>query len=236
MPDAPDHPTNERVRVSALVLIPIVFFATMAIAFVLLVFNVGTSEEARGEVVSVTWSLACDHTQVTPVLDARAQSMGLSLAHSPSGAGTLVSQVTLPESEKDIQRLPQVLAWPGVLTIQNNLGETVVTNADLKSTGVEIDLAGMPTTMLRFEATGTHTLSKQLKEGNKPLDVQIDGETVATFIDLPDLDEGYLEIPSGEGVTRARMLVAVDRSIILGNGPLPCEVGVVGVVPADPAG
>ncbi len=236
MPEAPNNPTNERIRVSALVLIPIAFFAMLAVAFVMLVFNVGNVGQAQGARVSVTWSFDCPSSQVTPVLNARGQAMGLSLVHDTSKASSLITQMTLPESETDHHRIPQALARPGVLTIRDSNGETLAANVNLSSTGVEIDLAGMPTTMLRFDAVAIPALSTALKAGAKPLEVLIDGTTVATFLDLPDLDEGYLEIPSGQGATRERMLIAADRSIVLGDGPLPCKVDVAGVVPVGTAG
>jgi hypothetical protein len=234
--DAPPNPPEERIRVSFLVLIPIGFFAVLGLSFVLLVQNVGTLDSANGLQVSVTYNAKCQASEVNTILLARAAAMGLPAEVQSLESNHIQHRLTLPEQEPDADRIPRVLARTGTLRIADATGQLLLDNTALNSTGVEINLGGMPTTMLRFNAHGIKAISDTIRGGATPITVNIDDVPVSTFTDLPDLDEGYLEIDSGEGITRERMIRAADRSIILGDGPLPCPVNVVDVVPLGAPG
>ena len=236
MADTPPAEPGPRVRNSWMALVPIVFFVVLALAFVLLVRSVGTVEVASGPAVVATWKSSCSHADIDRILQARARAMGLPVELIDLETRMVHLGLTLPAAESDIRRIPEVLARTGRVVVSDASSATLADNTNLASTGVEIDLAGMPTTMLRFDAPALRAMSESLRSGLAPLQVTIDGELVASYADLPDLDEGYIELPSGDGPTRGRMLVAADRSIVLGNGPLPCALSLSGVVLGNRAG
>ena len=209
---------------------PLVFLGAIALAFVALVVFVRSGGVADGERVKADLITTCA-AQSIPILKARANAVGLGAPELTESANGVTMHLTLPEDEPDARTIPQMLARQGVLTMTSQSGVKVASNTQITGSGVEIDTSGMPTTLVQLDSEAKSALTESLKE-DAPITVHIDGQIVAEYNLLPDLDDGYLELPSGEGVTAKRMRVAADRAILLSSGPLPCAATLQGVVPA----
>lgn len=206
---------------------PMIFVGMIAVAFGILVLMVRMGGEADGAKVHATLRTSCAQ-ESTEVLKVRMDAMGLGThAVTPTSDGLQI-EMTLPGTEAEISRIPNALARRGEISFLSAAGEVLTQTAHITGAGVEIDNAGMPTTLVQFDDVAKRALRLGLEAG--AITVQIDAEPVGEFTRLPDLEEGYLELLSGEGATAQRMRVAADRSIILSSGPLPCPAKVQQVV------
>jgi hypothetical protein len=207
---------------------PMLFVGLIALAFGLLVLMVRCGGQADGERIIATLQTDCAHASA-PVLQARMVAMGLGEPEiEVAGVGVRLT-ATLPSTETDHQTIPRLLAKQGEVQLLSADGTVLATTAQITGAGVEIDNAGMPTTLVQIDAEAQRSVQAGL-EAAPPVTVLMDGQSVAEFTRLPDLEDGHLELPSGEGITAARMRVAADRSILLSSGPLPCKATVRGVV------
>ncbi len=209
---------------------PLVFVGAIALAFGGLVLMVRTSAVADGQRVQATVSTACP-VKTAEILATRMRAIGLGDPQTEISDGQLVLTITLPATETDPQAIPKMLVRRGEIELSDADGTLLASTPDVTGSGVEIDNAGMPTTMVELSSTARHALSEAL-ESRGPILLTLDGTEVGRFTRLPNLDDGYLEISSGEGATALRMRMAADRSILLGSGPLPCAAKVTEVVPA----
>jgi hypothetical protein len=212
---------------------PLIFVGLIASAFGGLVLMVRTSGSADGERIRATVKTACAETSMA-VLSHRASAMGLGDAELSITPRGLSLTATLPETETDIQTIPAVLAQTGLIRMLDSEGIELATNDEVEGAGVEIDNAGMPTTLVQFDDVAKHALRVAIKNG--PIQVELDGTLLGEHRGLPDLDDGYLELASGDGKTAIRMRRAADRSILLSSGPLPCPARLLEVVLAPGPG
>ena len=208
---------------------PLLFVGAIAVAFGMLVLMVRMGGEADGERVSVMVQTNCAEASL-PIVTARVDAMGLGEPDIQTVDAGLALTITLPVSKTDNRRIPETLTRQADMAIHSTAGEVVVDSAHITGAGVEIDNAGMPTTLVQFDDVAKYALRQAIAEG--PVTIKMDGEVIGEHPRLPDLDDGYLELLSGEGPTAGRMRVAADRSIIIGSGPLPCAARIAQVLPA----
>jgi len=213
---------------------PLVFLGAIGLAFIALIVMVRTGGVADGPRIQATLQTLCP-ADAMPVLTGRMNAIGLGTPTATEQASSVVLTANLPSNEVDHETIPRMLARAGLLQLRGKNGDILGDNQNVTGAGVELDNAGMPTTLVELDLQARDALSGAV-ESNGPVTAHFDGELVATFSRLPDLEDGYLELPSGQGATAIRMRVATDRSILLGSGPLPCKTDVVEVVATSPAG
>ena len=225
-----DNPPPPRTRAGVwLMAAPLIFVGAIAAAFGALVLMVRMGGEADGERVSVMVQTDCAEASL-PVVSARISAMGLGDPVTQAVDTGLSLTITLPVGETDNRRIPETLTQQGEVVIRSAEGEAIVSSAHITGAGVEIDNAGMPTTLVQFDDVAKYALRQAI--GTGPVTVEMDGQVMGEHPRLPDLDDGYLELVSGEGPTAGRMRVAADRSILIASGPLPCRARIAQVLPA----
>ncbi len=178
---------------------------------------------ARGERVELLLSGPC----LGPArahLQARVESLGLGSPEWVDEPRGLVLRATLPGLPDDRSAIPALLSAPGELAVLSE-GQVVATRADLASAHLELDESGMPVNTLVFHPEPGERLARLVEERPQgELVFLLDGEEIARRPNSVKVTEHKLRIYPGEGETRDRMKRATDRSIVLGNGPLPCRL------------
>jgi len=187
-----------------------------------------------GTRLSIRFTTSCG-TQALPVLQARAERIGLGTPEwttDPQGIGLVA---TMPGLDDDATAIPALLARRGLLEVRH--GDTVLaTQADLTKPTLELDPAGMPYDQLTFQPEVGEALTQAVAGDPKgELVFVLDGEELARRPNSIQVEGYQLKVIAGEGKTRLRMRRATDRVILLGTGPLPCEVQVGNVAPAPAA-
>ena len=212
------------------------FMAAPMIFAALLLFAIGTlfllalrGGEATGARVEITLAACPD---ALPIVEARAGAIGLGdpvLTPTDAG-GALVA--TLPGLEGDEALIPALLAAPGALELR--AGDAVVaTTADLTVAQVRLDESGLPYTWIELRPAPLKALTDAIAaDPEGTVDIWLDGARVAERPNSRSVADGGIRVVDvGEMPGTDRMRRAVDRSILLSHGPLPCAVTVQGVRP-----
>jgi len=204
--------------------VPLVFLSFLGLAFATLwgITRFG-NPTSTGASVTIEFSAAC-LDEATPMLVERAKQVGM-----PVEMKNGVMHTTLPELPDAQNTIPQLLTTPGQLILKGENFEA--SNDDIEEVAIELDRAGMPQTLVKFNAN-TRAAIKEL-EDTVELQPILDGVEMNAVKALEIKEEGILSIHAGEGKTADRMQRAADRAIVLAHGPLPCSVQSV-VSAADP--
>lgn len=144
---------------------------------------------------------------------------------------------TLPSDERVASGIPETLVEAGRFEVRTAEDQRLlVTNQDLVSAGVRMDLMLRPSTfvVLNPEARARVDAHVEAEPGGK-LVYSYDGEEVWTELNRAERSPGELEFPPSGRDDEDRMHIAARRGIVLDH-PLPCEAELVSVTPVSPEG
>lgn len=186
----------------------------------LLALRGGTPE---GDRVQLSWA-GC--VEAGPVVLARAEAVGLGAPVLRSEGDRIVLEATLPGLPDDDEAIPTLLARPGTLALRDGSGGTALTEAAVLLAQVRLDEAGLPYTWVEVEESAYASLDERIKadpEGS--LQVLVDGNFLVERPNSREVSDGGVRLVEGvEMDSKRRMRRAVDRSIALTHGPLPCSL------------
>lgn len=177
---------------------------------------------ADGPRVSLTYR-GCAEAEVR--VRARIDRMGLGDPRPVAVTDGFGFEVTMPADVRVAAAIPATLARPGTFQIVTTPAGEVVLDGHIDGTSVHVG-AGDPVTLVRLDDFGTRTLRDHMQahpEGKVAW--KVDGEVIGTRSNLPAEARGQLELEiiTTEDLAEA-VALAAERDVILGEGPLPCEV------------
>lgn len=226
--DAPTTPTRTGCLIFAIV--PVAVALTFLAYAVMLGLGL-YGRPASGDRVTITFE-ACP--EAGPILTDRAMSMGLTDAALHSEGARHELTATLPADPQIAASIPGTLAERGLLTVRASDGAVLADHTSVESAGVRMDIMMTPTTFVRLKRPAALSLRDHVRENPEGhLAIELDGAEVFVRSNRADLVEVELEIPPSAEDDQARMQLAAARGVVLGSGPHPCPVQVVGVRPAD---
>ena len=200
--------------------VPVVFLGFLGLSFAILwgITHYG-DPTSQGEGVTIDFDSPC-LDDAAPILIERAKQIGMPVEMVNGSMRT-----TLPDVPNARSTIPTLLTTPGHLVVKG--GSFEVDNETFEEVAIDLDNAGMPQTLIKFDSD-TYAALKNLDDA---LDLQpiLDGVALSPVKALEVKKEGVLQIHSGEGKTADRMQRAADRAILLAHGPLPCGVTAGGV-------
>ncbi len=199
----------------------------------LLALRGGTPE---GERVRLSWE-ACP--EAGALVLARAEAVGLGTPRlALAGGGRLSLEATLPGLADDRDAIPALLARPGTLMLQDASGTTVLTEDAVELAQVRLDESGLPYTWVELEDEAYAALEAATKAAPEDhLAVVVDGTLLVERPNSREVSDGGVRLVEGvEMDSKRRMRRAVDRSIALTHGPLPCPLTDPVLEPVDVAG
>ena len=231
--DRPQSPTPEEMmpRPAAIFLLaPIVAVGIVFVLYAYLFWHGYVGRSASGETVEMRFE-GCAPSR--DVVEARAVEMGLGTPRLEGGEGSRYTlTAVLPDEPEALSAIPETLATRGLMELHGG-GEVLLTNADLVSSSVRLDITMSPTTLLVLTLDGAKTVAKHMNTyPDDRMDYFLDGEKIHDQSNRKPFSELELEIPPSAENDRARMGLAAHRGIIMGL-PLPCEVSLLGVEVAE---
>lgn len=179
---------------------------------------------AEGERLSLVWTAPCA-AEALPLVQARAEAIGLGAPELEAEGGALRLVATMPGHDDDRTAMPAVLGGRGQLAVLHG-GETVLTEADVVAAQLRLDESGMPYTHLDLaEGPGDALAERTAADPEGELVITMDGAELVRRPNIDPVKGRKLRIVAEDGVTRDRMRQAVDRALLLQHGPLPCDLG-----------
>ncbi len=199
---------------------PLFFALALMLATGLLAVLAWRGGAAVGERVDLVFE-GCPEAR--PLLLARAEAIGLGEPLLDTDGDRSTLRVTLPGLEDDRVAVPALLLRPGRLRLLAQ-GAPLAQDSDLTVAQVRLDESGMAYTWIELEAEALTRITEAVAADPEGfIDIEMDGEIVARRPNFREVADGGIRIiDEGEQPARDRMRRAVDRAILLTDGPLPC--------------
>lgn len=217
-------PSSPRPGIRHLMAIPLVISVLAMAGALYLVFLSPAERPASGERLTLRFQSTCA-PEAGAVIEARARAIGLGDPVLRTRPDEIELEATLPGLPDDRTAIPALLARPGHLELR--VGDTLVaTEADINGQPeINLDMKGAPYASLPLMTAA----SKRFAEAAGPVRLTLDGEVLLDEPGSAPLTEDQIRVtPRGQDAAE-KMRRAVDWSIVLGSGPLPCPV----VIPLD---
>jgi hypothetical protein len=214
-----------------LLVVPVVSITVVAIAYIVM-YSYGLSGRgADGATVRVGFR-GC--AEAAPLVDRRLAAMGLERLGGGATADGFEVLTRLPVDEHAATFVPDVLARTGRFEIRAQPeGEVLATEADVAEATPEMRFLDAPHARVRLALDAAKRLDAwQKAHPQGHVEIRVDGTKVADWKNLPAVEDDELEIDQVEATIRERIDLAAAVPIVLSDGPLPCDVAVVGVTPA----
>lgn len=211
-----------------LFIIPVLLIVFMVIGYIVLFAAGVMGTTAHGERVTLRYQ-AC--AEAVPLLRERVDLMGLGdPVYEADAPGMFGVTVTLP-GEPDVDAgVKTLLATPGRFEIRSmeDSNRIVVAGERVSGATMNIPWTGGSVTLIRLDDEGSTALRDYMQQHpDGRIAMSIDGKVLYERSNLPAEARGNLEIEATEGSELEKIRVAVERSILLEAGPLPCEVTAV---------
>jgi len=214
---------------------PVLFACGLLVAIGVLLLLTRMGGSADGERLEIRFEAPClsGGISVGELIAARADAIGLGEPVLTSAGGDLLLTATMPGAKDDATTIPALLARTGALSIHRPGDPSALITTDrVTRVSLEFDDSGMPLTRVKLDLEGIEAFEAAAKADSAgSLEIRIDGQTAAVRPNGVPLEDNAVDVITGDGPTAERMKRAVDRSIILRHGPLPCTVRVRSVQP-----
>jgi len=208
-----------RFMAAPLVLATVLMIATATLA--VLAWLGGTAD---GDRVRLRLEGSCA-AEALPIVQARAEAVGLGAPELAVADGALELTATLPGLDDDATAIPRLLSRRGWLEVRQ--GTTVVLDRSaVTEASIRLDETGAAYTWIEVPPEPLAALQAVLDDDpNGELTFYLDDEVTAVRPNSRGTKDGGLRIVTpGEILPAARMKVAADTSIVLAHGPLPCDL------------
>lgn len=219
-------------RLRAFMAIPLVLAAAALIGALWVLFKLQQGRPAAGDRVALHFQTECA-PRAAEVLRKRADAIGLGEPVVAEEPGGLLLTATLPGLPDDRTAIPALLAAPGRLELRLN-GSALATEEDVVQTAINMDAGGTPYMELTLNGLAVKEIHEAATSG-AALEVALDGAVLLSE-DAGALRDDKLRLFPSQGTPAERMRAAVDWTILLGSGPLPCAVAVGPVAEASQGG
>lgn len=208
-----------RFMAAPLVLATVLMIATATLA--VLAWLGGTAD---GDRVRLRLEGSCA-AEALPIVQARAEAVGLGAPELAVADGALELTATLPGLDDDATAIPRLLSRRGWLEVRQ--GTTVVLDRGaVKEASIRLDETGAAYTWVEVSPEPLAAFQAVLDaDPDGELTFYLDDEVAAVRPNSRGTKDGGLRIVTpGEILPAARMKVAADTSIVLSHGPLPCAL------------
>jgi hypothetical protein len=215
---------------------PLIVATLLMIATVTLAALAWFGGTADGDRVSIRLEGACA-AEALPMVQARAESVGLGDPEIALDAGAVVVTATLPGLDDDATAIPRLLSRRGWLEIRQ--GDTVVLDGSkVKEASIRLDEGGAAYTWIDIDKESVAPFQAALDaDPEGELTFHVDDELAAVRPNTRGIkDDGLRIVAPGEMLPAARMKIAADTSIVLTHGPLPCALSTSAPSPVAGAG
>jgi hypothetical protein len=233
MTDTPRLPPRPKAAVIFLAL-PLVFAGALLAALALLFLMSHIGGEATGTRVALRFDGPCA-AEALPLVEARAASIGLGEPVFAARDGQLHLTATLPGLPDDMRAMPALLVREGRVEVRQGM-VVLANNGDMAKIVLEASGEGSPYTWLGLKPDAATRVAAALEaDPEGQLEIVVDGEIVAERPNSISLKNDGLRLVTGQGEAEARMRTAIDWSITLRHGPLPCalQLGHLEALPTD---
>ena len=215
---------------------PLILATLLMIATATLAALAWLGGTADGDRVTLRLEGTCA-AEALPLVQARAEAVGLGTPELAVEPGALLVTATLPGLPDDATSIPRLLSRRGWLEIRQ--GETIVLDRGVvKDASIRLDETGAAYTWIDIDeasVAGFQAVLDADPEGD--LTFYLDDEVAAVRPNSRSIKDGGLRIVApGEVLPAARMKIAADTSIALAHGPLPCSLSAGTVEPVAGAG
>ncbi len=184
--------------------------------------------EATGPRARIRFESSCA-VDAAPIVQRRVDEIGLGQPKLTIEPAALQLEATLPGNSDDLQAVPDLLAREGKMEV-GPPGSPVLGPSDIVEAQLRLDESGMPYTWVKPNDEALVRLQAvRSADPEGTLEIRFDGENPTPLPNDIELSEGGFRVLTAEGVTRERMRVAADRTILLHSGPLPCTARVTSV-------
>ncbi len=221
---APRPAEVQRFMAAPLILASLLMLATGTLA--VLSWIGGTAD---GDTVRMTFAGTCA-AEAAPFVEARANAMGLGtprVSVESSGLSVVAQLPGMADNERD--HVPAVLARRGWF-VAGPAHAPIFDRAGIDEASIRLDESGMPYTWLDLKPLALEALEAAAKaDPEGEMAISLDGHTAPARPFNKPINENGIRVLPGDGLTRDRMQVAADHTIVLTHGPLPCDLQVVSV-------
>lgn len=207
---------------------PIVFGGLLFLAVGTLALLVWLGDTADGERVRMKFQGECAEDSV-PIIRERISTIGLGDVSISSETTVIDVVATLPSIENARNDIPLLLSRKGVLSVQDKDG-VVLEQINITSATLDQDESGMPYTKIVFEEKQRKYLAEKVRQDPEGfLYFYLDDTQIVKRPNHNLVRSDELRLRSLEGGKKQQLKVTVDWSIVLEDGPLPCQIEVVSV-------
>lgn len=227
----PEETPPRSPQTRALMAIPLSLSVLVLIGALYLAFRLQHGPPAAGDRVRMSLSTTCA-AGARGVIAHRAEAIGLGTVQISEEEGGLSVVATLPGLPDDRSAIPALLTKPGHFEI-HAAGRTVATESDVAGTALNMDAGGSPYAEITLNGLAFEEL-REAAAGGGVIEALLDGETLLSE-DAGQLRDARIRIFPKPEDPAARMRAAVDLTVLLPSGALPCPVQVTRVVDAPAA-
>lgn len=220
-------------KARALMAVPLSLSILALIGALYLAFRLQHGPAPAGERVRISLATTCA-AAAHAVIAHRAEAIGLGDLQITEEPGGLSVVATLPGLSDDRVAIPALLTKTGHFELHAG-GRTVATESDVAGTALNMDAGGSPYAEITLNGLAFAELSEAAAKGGT-IEATLDGATLLSE-DAGQLRDARIRIfPSPEDPA-ARMRAAVDLTVLLASGAMPCQVRVdqVASAPASAA-
>lgn len=233
MVDPSDPRLQQSKRGCILLGIPPIAVVLTILAYAWLVYTGLGGRPADGDVVEIALR-GCPEAR--PVVEDRVARMGLPDPAFENVDGGFVVTARLP-SDVDVARaIPETLAQPGRFQIRDAAtGDPLADSTAVVDGTIRMDLLMRPMTLIRLNETATEQLAVRFRaDRESQIALWLDGDEIGTWHAQKGMN-GEIEVEPSAEDDKARLHLAARRGVVIGSGPLPCEVSVRSVTTVEVA-
>ncbi len=211
-----------------LLAIPVIGTAVIVAAYIGITVLGFIGHPANGERVEIRYE-AC--AEAGPVLQRRAEAMGLGDLEVESTSGAIRMTATLPADPGVAARVPDTLAVPGYFAVVDGKTGGEIAGPDRVETAFpHLKITGSPVTLVGLDDDGRRALALFVRDHpDGRVALEFDGERLAE-IDTSDAPSGDdIEVPAAADDANLQLELAAGRAIAIQSGPMPCPVRIASV-------
>jgi hypothetical protein len=174
------------------------------------------------------------------VIEARVEAMGLDDARFEDVADGFQVTARLPADPRVVERLPKSLTLPGTFEVRasdaaGDPGELVIDQAGIEYATVYMTFLDTPRAHLKLIPEAAIRLrDHQMGDVQGSVLLFVNGLEVHRVYNLQAFTDGEIDLDRQGTSDLERMDFAAETAIVLDDGPLPCEVTLIGVEEVEP--
>lgn len=225
-----------------MLIVPVITITIVLFIYLGFVIAGQKGHKPTGESTLLTYQ-ACDEAR--PLIEQRAEHIGLTDAEFANAPGGFTLTATLPEDARSAATIPEDLALPGTFSVRplgtptSEPREPILTEANIEWATVVQAFLDTPHALVQLDEQSIATLRDHMKgHAQEFLSLSANGRHVTLRKNMPAEEEGKLQLHlstnanGSEATDLDKLYFAASAAMSLEYGPLPCEVRLVSAEPA----